>query len=274
MNFDTEEAITALVKRFANGSEEKIFKNDFTPQIAFYSEDDLESPRVIFFPEMVSHESRSPISWAVTVLSAGIDNLAGIAFIHDGYNAASKTKTDGTDWEPGDMQRALIEKTEDAHLISEALYYSVVTKEAVHMAGVGYDRDDTTITFNWDTVTYASTMQDKVEAAGFYPDMMRRAMDAPKIIEHMAKQFGTSVADFGLDEAGGRLHTLSICTKMVLIQTGMLCMIPCRTAEEQELLQRSIKEGPFSEHLQGLDQDDVAEIVTLNEAFAAPSHGE
>jgi len=273
-DFDTEEAITGLVKRFAEGSEQKIFDNDFNPQIAFYIEERRDSPRVIFFPEMVNDESRGPISWAVHILAASLDSLAGIAFIHDGYRATQNTKTDGTPWGPGGMQEAFLNNTVDAHLVSESLYYSVVTKDTVHMAGLPYERTAETINFLWDDLSYMSTQQDEVQAAGYYPDMLRHAFGAPKIIDELTKQFNISGDQFGLDEESARLHTLSIAAKLVLVQTRMLCMVPCHTKEEQDLLQKSLKEGPFSEVIKAFDQDELDEIVTLEQAFDAPAFGE
>lgn len=255
---DTPDHLDA-VRHIAEGHAEQLAEGNFTPALMFM--DDEESPRAIVFPDIDgTEETKNQLAWAMRILSAAIDDLWSIAFVVDTYHASTK-KHDGSEWGPNEMGYAFENKTVDADLVTEALTYQMIAGDRFFITTVPYKRDNGEIEFLWDDVITLDESDD-AKFGGFYPDALREAYSAPKI---MAIPEAAKMAEaLGLDLDAARLHSLCAAVKIVLMNVGIPAMIPCRDEEEVEILRRSFSDLPG---IGMFDKQDVEEIVELERTF-------
>ena len=254
------------VRRIAEAHTEELASGNFVPALMFL--DDNEDPRTIMFPEIDGeYETKMKLAWAMKVVAAAIDDLWSIAFVVDTYHTTSK-KHDGSDWGPNEMGYAFENKTVDADLVTEALTYQMMAGDSFYMTTVPYKRNGDEIEFLWDE---AITMDDGPDSkfGGFYPDAMREAYGAPKIMAIPAAATMMKVLNIDLDTA--RLHSLCAAVKIVLTEIGIPALIPCRNEEEVEILRHSFSEVPG---LAMFDKQEVEEIASLEKQFRLHSEDE
>lgn len=247
------------VRHIAEGHAEELARGSFVPALMFM--DDDEAPRAIVFPEIDGKDdTKSKLAWTMRILSAAIDDLWSIAFVVDTYHTTSK-KHDGSDWGPNEMGYAFENKTVDADLVTEALTYQMVAGDRFYITTVPYKRDNGEIEFLWDEVITLDEDDDK-KFGGFYPNALRDAYAAPKI---MAIPEAAKMAEaLGLDLDAARLHSLCAAVKIVLTNVGIPALIPCRTEEEAEIVSRSFSDLPG---VNVLNKTQVEEIVELERTF-------
>lgn len=265
----TKEEILQTAKDIAERFSNDLTEGDFAPTITYGTEGD--QMRLMLFPNTdPDPQARNMLAWAVTVLAASIDNLDSITFATDSYHTTSPTKKDGTPWGPGGMQYAVENNTEDAELVFDCLSVMYMAPNQRGMASIPYRKTDKGIEFLDDEAKVLVHGDGDHLLEGGFVEMMGTAFEAPKIIEALDKH-NIDPDDFGLDEDQARLHCICIAVKMVMLRTGMRCIIPCHSAEEQDLFKTSFNEGPFSEGFRAFDQDQVEEIIQLEEAFEGPA---
>lgn len=254
------------VRHIAEAHTEHLLAGSFTPALMFM--DDNEEPRTIVFPDIDgTDEARYQLAWAMKVIAAAIDDLWSIAFVADTYHTTSK-RHDGSDWGPGGMQHAFENKTADADLVQEALTYQMIAGDHFYVITVPYERANGAIEFQWDDVMTMDE-SDGAQLGGFYPDSMREAYSAPKVLAiPEAVQMMTAL---GLDMDTARLHGLCAAVKMVLAQVGIPALIPCRDENEVELLRTSFAQEP---DIAMFDKQEVEEISSLEQQFRLHSEEE
>lgn len=258
----------------------RLEKNTFQPTM-FFREKDNPAPRAVFFPTLDGDpQARNKVAWACVLLSAVIDDLHSITWVTDSYAVTQQTKTDGSNWEHGQMQEAFLGNMgpEDAKLVFEQVCYQTMEimpdgSRRSSMICFRYDRnDDGTVDVHWDDPTVM------IEGAsgslqGFYVDMMNDAFGAPKLRSEMEKMLGDTGAALGLSMEAQKLHALCVAVKMVMQQVQMPVLIPARNEEETGLLKRSFEEGPqFGPHkIAVFDQDQIEVISNLEQQFELDS---
>lgn len=268
------EALISEARDFIKLDEERLAKDTFTPTMIFT--DANAGPRVVFFPELDgSEETRDKLGWAALLLSAAIEDLRAIRWVTDACSATQGTKTDGTPWGYGEMQKALRENTVDAHLVREMVNFQTVEilddgEFRVSMVCFNYKRDGDKVDVDWDNPQVLIDGTDG-QIQGYYTHAFKQAMKAPKLMHEMRKLIGGGqIEDLGLSDDMQRLHALLAAVKMVMQNTHMNVLIPCRNAEEAEHVKDSFREDApqFGPHtLTALDQDQVELIGRLEEQF-------
>lgn len=268
------DALISQAREFVQVDTSRLAKNTFQPTM-FFREKGYPAPRAVFFPELTGDpHDRDKIAWATTLLSATIDDLHSITWVTDSYGATQPKKTDGSEWGYGEMQKAVQEQTEDAHLIFEQVNYQTMEVMAdgtlrSSMICFKYARNGDTVDVDWDNPVVMIDGEDG-SLQGFYVDAMTNAFETPKLRAEMVKFFGADTgAALGLSEDAQKVHALCAAIKMIAQQIQMPVLIPVRNDEEQDILKRSFEEGPqFGPHrIEMFDQDQVELIGQLEEQY-------
>lgn len=262
----TKNEYLEFAKTVAERRAVEILNNDCNMVVEFCI--DIDKPRAIMMPMMGPTFDRNKVGWAITVLGAAIDDLWALVFTTDSYHVRQGTKRDGTPWGPGDMERAVRQKTEDADLIFEALNCQFA-EVGGGMASVliPYDRTETEIKFKWDEAQCMISGEEGNQVGGFYVDVMREALDAPKIMGHLIET-GMPPESLGLDMEVARMHTICAGVKHIMRTAEVGILVPCYSEMESEILQRSMSD---MEGISVFDEEQVDEIVSLQEQFNGPS---
>ena len=199
--------------------------------------------RIQIFPNCENDEWREEFLWAMQVLGASVP-MDCVAFVSDSYSATSKHKSDGSEWELGEMALAFQGDGPDKELVTESIFVNIVDRTgSAALLTVHYERQpDGSITFGKrESITEG---EDKGSVGGYLLDGLRQAMLQEPIEKRMEQMTGVTGATFGLDREESMAHMMCAAVKMVVAR-GILVALGATSERQMEIIKDSFANGPF-----------------------------
>lgn len=244
--FETEDELIDLCKTIASGEAGQLASNEFAAKFVWM--DEKRGPRLFMFPNIDTTDRDDmlrKISYALHVLCS-TNRAQHLAFVVDSYQCSSATKSDGTPWSPGDMERAYENKTVDADLVFEAFTITVTDRNGWNaIVSVPYYRDGAGgILFEWDKAMAVTEKDGSGQTGGAFASMMGQAMTTPNLLDEYAvlQHFADTL---GVDDERRDVHIMCAAVKKVMLQTGFPCAIAASSEVERETLEASFSEENF-----------------------------
>lgn len=241
------------VKLITNLFKEELEDGNFHGTIQWWNGEQI---RAIMFPDMDPAIGRAEVGWAARVFSSTL-TFDDIVCVNDTYIASHSTKSDGSNWQHGDMAYAVEHNTIDAGLIRECLTYMVVGRSSVVMISLPYERlHDGSVLYDWDHIIMADSDEDQDgELHGELVDAIRMAYESKKITEVLGEN-GVTSERFGVPGSLAEVSMMCAAVKMILNQTEgrYKVMMPSLTDEEKEYIQDSFSDPMYGIH--ALENDE------------------
>jgi hypothetical protein len=180
-----------------------------------------------------ANKSREQKHMAIVLLGGVAKDL--LVMVNDSYHAKQMTKTDGSDWQPGDMQYAWEHNTPDKKLLGEGLLCAVFDRKGnVSAAQQSYVATPESLDFEEPDIQ----LDVGSRMGGSMFTMGRQAMTSPNLWDEMRVQ-GIDHALFGLTPEAARTHALCAVAKMLMV-AGVPCAIGCMSEESEEIIRTSL----------------------------------
>lgn len=226
--------------------------NDFNPKVAWFDKGH-DFARLTMLP-VSNGDWVADLANPVAMLTAAQMNTGHIVVISDACRPLTKTKPDGTRWQPGDAAAALRLGLND--LVEESLLVTIVGADGTitdvsttyhrHSGGpVTYDETDVNIYPFGDP-----------RGEGRLVWLLRSAIQQPKAFPGLVKALGHNPLPEGQED----MYMLAAAVQVVMERTHWNCMIGAATEEEQSALRAALKNA---DNLVVLDKDQVNEISDL-----------
>lgn len=271
MTIITEAALLERMKEIAEVEKPFLENDSFKPRFLWYDDPD-RAPRLIMLPH-IDGNTHNQVAWAIRLLCSAQENLSELVFIMDAWRCKTLRKKNGEEWGRGGMEYAVVNQTEDAENVEESLCLNIAYNDGnFATANVPYTRTESGIEYNWDPDQLAIHITNVTDGrpGGFFPEAMMTAMVGIKMADAMTEVLGLGASeDFGLEKWQADIHMLAVAVKMVLHQTQFPCWVLGRSEEEAEVIEHSLRDGPFSEGLRAFSIDEIEEIDALEEAYAS-----